>query len=336
MRFLFAKRLFKAHFGNLKFDKIVCFLTVLAVAATGVFVCGCNKGNDDTSSTVTVLSGTGDVSHKESSSSSSEESDSSDSGSQSVSKKASSSSSKKSTSSTTSKKKTSSTTSKKSTSSTSSTTSGTTKPISFPVFENAVAKSSAVDISYFSDAVFLGASQTLGMATKVGLTAKSHIYAYQSLNVSTIYTNKVFKVGGKTVSGMDAMRATKFSKAYLHFGINEIWMSLDKFTTQYEKIIDDVLKVNPKAIVYVEAIMPVPKSYTKTSNSKINKYNKALYELAQKKGVCFLDVTEAVRGKDGYLPADAASDGIHFASAYCTKWFNYLKTHTYAEKEIIE
>ena len=50
--------------------------------------------------------------------------------------------------------------------------------------------------------------------------------------------------------------------------------------------------------------------------------------MSVKKKVIYLNVAEAVQDKDGYLPAKAATDGIHMNKEYCDKWMYYIRTHT--------
>ena len=61
--------------------------------------------------------------------------------------------------------------------------------------------------------------------------------------------------------------------------------------------------------------------------SKINEYNTLIKAMAKEKGVIFLNVSESVADANGYLPADAATDGVHLKKSYCALWLEYLKNN---------
>ena len=92
---------------------------------------------------------------------------------------------------------------------------------------------------------------------------------------------------------------------------------------------------NVDAIIYVESILPVSEEVSLNHDyikmSKINEYNDLLKEMAKEKSVYYLDISSAVANEQGYLPVDAATDGIHLNKNYCDKWLQYLKTHYIVE-----
>ena len=45
----------------------------------------------------------------------------------------------------------------------------------------------------------------------------------------------------------------------------------------------------------------------------------------------YLDISSVIKDENGYLPDDAATDGIHLNKNYCDKWLQYLKTHYIVE-----
>ena len=108
-----------------------------------------------------------------------------------------------------------------------------------------------------------------------------------------------------------------------------------KFIKKYGEIIDSIKKINPNAIIYVESILPVSEevslNHDYIKKSKINEYNDLLKEMAKEKGVYYLDISSSVANEQGYLPDDAATDGIHLNKNYCDKWLQYLKTHYIVE-----
>lgn len=199
----------------------------------------------------------------------------------------------------------------------------------------AVPSGAAVEDSYFDDAVFIGDSRTEGFIMNSGLS-NTVSYTYKGLTVDTVYTSAVINMDGEKISVMDALKKTSFAKVYVMLGINETgWPSSSIFIEKFEKIIDDIHAVNPDAVIYVQAILPVSAAvsaeHSYLKNSKIFEYNRLLLEMSYKKKVCFVDSAEAVAAPDGSLPEDGAPDGIHPNKTYCQKWLEYLKTHTKPE-----
>lgn len=202
-----------------------------------------------------------------------------------------------------------------------------------PEISKAVPKSKAVENSYFNDAIFIGDSRTEGFFLYTGLTG-AKMYAYKGLMVNTFFTEKLFMQNGTKVSMLDAIKSNKnFSKVYIMLGMNELGWGYPKlFIDKYTEIIKEIRKINPNAIIYIQSILPVTE---KKSNEditynmkKINEFNTLLQKMSTDNSVHYLNVSEAVGTENGYLPADAAYDGVHLKAPYCNKWLEYLKTHT--------
>ena len=110
----------------------------------------------------------------------------------------------------------------------------------------------------------------------------------------------------------------------------------DIFIEKYAAIIDAALAANQDCLVYVQSILPVSAAKdaggTWCNNANVNARNERLKELAEEKGVYYLDVASAFRGEDGCLPAGDTPDGIHLTPGLCVSWLDYLKTHTVTEE----
>ena len=202
-------------------------------------------------------------------------------------------------------------------------------------FSKPVPISNPVDAAYFDDAVFIGDSRTEGLFLNTGLSNATPL-AHMGLMVDTVFTKPLFNVDGEKVSVIDALKVADFSKVYIMLGINETgWVYSSVFVQKYGEIIDAIREINPEAIIYIQAIMPVSQtvsdSHSYIKNAKISTYNQLLQGLAEEKRVYYLDTAGAVAGEDGALPEDAAPDGIHLVRSYCEKWLDYLMGHTAAQ-----
>lgn len=199
-------------------------------------------------------------------------------------------------------------------------------------FTKPVPVSTAADISYFNDSVFIGDSRTEGFILNLNLS-QIHAYTQKGLMVNTVFTEPVIELDDRMVTVMDAVRETSFSKVYIMLGINELgWGYSSKFIEKYGQIIDEIRTINPDAVIYIQSLLPVSQTVSEThnyvKNDKIKEYNILLAQLAAEKKVFFLDTAAAVIDENGCLPDDAATDGIHLKKAYCEKWLQYLQTHT--------
>lgn len=204
-------------------------------------------------------------------------------------------------------------------------------------FSSPVPQCDPVDDEYFSDAVFLGDSRTEGFALFSGLTTMT-TYASRGLNVSTVFTDASIDLNGTMVTAIDALKSTSFGKLYIMFGLNEAgWSSTDYFIEEYGRIIDEARAVNPDAVIYIQSVLPVTKSFSDSSDTfnkpRIDEYNSLLMKLAQDKQAYYVNCAEAVADSEGYLPEGSATDGIHFGVPQAQAWLEYLKTHTVSNSQ---
>lgn len=193
------------------------------------------------------------------------------------------------------------------------------------------------DEDYFQDAIFVGDSRTEGFMLNNGIMATIKSYTHKGLTVDTIFTSKVINKNGKKITIMDALKESDFSKVYLMLGINETgWPYNDMFISHYAKVIDEIKKINPNCIIYIQSIIPVSEkvsnSHEYVKNSKIKEFNSLIKKMADEKQVYYLNVSEALVNDFGFLPEEAAVDGIHLNREYCIKWFEYIKNHVIGVK----
>lgn len=184
--------------------------------------------------------------------------------------------------------------------------------------------------AYLKYAVFIGDSRTQGLQINSGVTTASFL-AGRGLNVTTIYEEKVIS---NKYTVLEALRKKQYKKVYICFGLNELgWAYPDKFIEKYGNLIDDIEKIEPDAEIIVESIAPVTKKKSKSDKTfnmkRIHKFNKLIKAMCKEKKLTYLDVTPAVVGDDGYLPAEATSDGIHMNKEYCKKIISYIVNNKY-------
>lgn len=196
-----------------------------------------------------------------------------------------------------------------------------------------VPESEAVTDSYFDDAAFVGDSITEGVAL-YEVMSNATVIAAKGINPDTVFKEDQIRTKDGYVSVLQALEQADPAKIYILFGANGVgWFTPEHFRESYSEFVDEVKAQHPDSIIYLQSITPVTKDYTGSSdqeinNDKINEYNQIIAEIAEEKGVYYLDIASALKGEDGCLPDEASNDGMHFTPEYYLKWFAYLKTHT--------
>lgn len=186
---------------------------------------------------------------------------------------------------------------------------------------------------YFDDALFVGDSITEGIKL-YDVMSNVTVLADTGVNLNSLYTKDVVELeDGSVVPILEATQYYNPGKIYLMMGINSMLSDEESFRESYAQVVDTLISQHPDAILYIQSILPVTAEYEQSSgavadNAKIDRYNEILKDLAEEKGVYYLNVAEVFKDENGCLPTEASPhDGIHFSSSWYRKWFDYLRTH---------
>lgn len=208
---------------------------------------------------------------------------------------------------------------------------GPTEPEAVPLPEETVAvaepepvvglvprQEEPVELSYFDDAAFIGNSLVDGFRMFSGVKNCDY-YAATS--------KTIFDIGDY----LDGMAGRKYGKIYLLLGINEIGYSMDTLMDAYGEVLDRLMADHPEAAIYAMGLSPVSAAKDASSSvftmDNIRTFNERLLLLAEEKGCCYIDLCDALGGEDGFLPAKATTDGIHFTASQYKVWLEYLQYH---------
>ena len=196
-----------------------------------------------------------------------------------------------------------------------------------------VAQGEWVASSYFDDAMFVGDSITEGIKL-YEVMSNTTVLSHTGINLDSIFTKEVIAAAdGSKKTIVEASKDYDPAKIYVLMGINSVLSGEDAFVKSYERLIDELMAQHPDATLYIQSILPVTAEYEKrknavTDNATIDSFNKRLKELAEQKGVYYLNVAEIFKDETGALHAQASpKDGIHFGANWYRKWFDYLRTH---------
>ena len=85
----------------------------------------------------------------------------------------------------------------------------------------------------------------------------------------------------------------------------------------------------PEAEIYLQSVLPISraadaKNEYGCNNAAIKKVNEAIKQLAKDEGVRYINPAASMTDSQGFLPDEAASDGVHLRKKYCRIWLNYL------------
>ena len=202
-------------------------------------------------------------------------------------------------------------------------------------FGTPLEEAEAVADSWFDDAVFLGDSRTEGLQLFSGLKHGSFLW----LRDAVLYRGELpkyalFGDGEEKVTMLQALGQKEYGAVYIFTGLNELERSPEYFREKLTAFLDRVLELQPRAVVYLQTVLPVNEAAVRGSglpasitNAGVEAFNGVIREVAAEKQVLLLDTAEVYRGEDGQLPAEMTSDGCHFKAKYYQRWADYLRTH---------
>ena len=189
------------------------------------------------------------------------------------------------------------------------------------------------DVKFDSTVAFIGDSRTQGFIMYNGLKNVQD-YSYIGLMVDTAITKQFVKTSnGNKITLLQDMANKNIKRVYIMLGVNELgWSYPQVFKAKYKELISEIRKVQPNCKIYVQSIIPMTKSKSDSdkifNNNNVAKFNKLVQEVAEEENVTYLDVKSVLVNKDGYLPEEASTDGIHVDKEYCEKWLQYLKNYS--------
>lgn len=183
-----------------------------------------------------------------------------------------------------------------------------------------------------NNVAFIGDSRTQAFLMYAGLKDVQD-YTNIGLMVDTALTKKfITNDNGEKITILEDLATKNIDTIYIMLGINELgWIYNDIFIKDYENLIDKILEVKPNCEIIVQSIIPVTKTKSEGdniyNNDKITEYNNLIKDMANRKGIKYIDLCTVLADKSGNLPKEASTDGIHLNKEYCQRWLKYLKNN---------
>lgn len=165
--------------------------------------------------------------------------------------------------------------------------------------------------SFFSGSCVIGDSLTEGLS----------VYGF-------LPSESVFSVIGASILDHDlALTAAKTYPKYAFFayGMNDMGNfggDAKSFASEYEKVLDEFIKVSPKTKVYVNTISTPSKEAIENNHSlKYYKiFNEAIIEMCGRKDIPYINITDILPEH----PECYEGDGIHAVPDYYYYWLDKL------------
>ena len=190
---------------------------------------------------------------------------------------------------------------------------------------------------YFSDAVFIGDSRTVGISEFAGIKNATFL-CKTSLSIYDFDKPKITYENKKT-SIKDVLSTHQFGKIYLMVGINECGTgTAQSFYERYRSVVMDIRQLQPDALIFIESNLLVTKEKSdhekSITNENIEERNKLIATLANQKDIVYIDINESSLCKDGALVSDYTWDQVHIKAQYYSVWKEFLLNHAIIKERL--
>lgn len=201
--------------------------------------------------------------------------------------------------------------------------------------------------AWFSDAVFVGDSITLGWKNynDMWLTVQgsenffgqTHFLCEGSYGAGHALESTEQYNGHPTYMGeqhniWDAVKLMGAKKVFICFGLNDLAIyGIDGTVNNFSALCDKISEVNPGVKIYIISAMYMYKgSYQddwKLSNPNLRELNNGLRNLCKEKGCMFVDIASHLVDSDGYLlPQYCSDEYVHQTVEAYNIWADILRS----------
>ena len=197
----------------------------------------------------------------------------------------------------------------------------------------------AVGREYFSDALFVGDSRTVGLK-EYGDMKGAVFFAQSGMSVFDLWKKKLSVFSETKESFEEVLGRKSYGKIYLMLGINEVGYELGQIQKKYQEALEKIREMQPEAIVYLCANLHITKEHSDKdeiiNNENLNRVNQMICGQADNQRSFYLDVNPVFDDESGSLSKEYASDAFHIYGKYYIKWADWLCTQAVEEEKRIE
>ena len=202
---------------------------------------------------------------------------------------------------------------------------------------------SAVEASWFDDAVFLGDSVTLKLSEYCMDNPEETLSDAKFFCAGSLgYNNALWDLDqedavhpyyeGENYQSKDCAAVTGAKKVFIMLGMNDIGLyGIDGAMEAAQTLISDIREASPGVDIYIQSVTPIMagKEGEDLNNLYIRQFNGELEIFCEESGYKYLDIYDQLADEGGYLPLEYCSDpeaqGKHFTDTACDIWIQYLK-----------
>ncbi len=184
----------------------------------------------------------------------------------------------------------------------------------------------AVEESYFDDALFIGDSRMVGVYEYAGLE-NATFYAKVSMTIYNLMDSRV-TTNDEVRTVRQGLENNQFGKIYLMVGLNELGTgNTEYFVSAYQEVLQEIQTMQPHALIYIQGIMHVSGDRDSHdsifNNENIDERNAALKELANGRNIVYIDVNSVYDDENGNLNAEYTADDVHLLGNCYEPWYEF-------------
>lgn len=194
----------------------------------------------------------------------------------------------------------------------------------------------AVPVKMDSSAVFIGDSVMQGV-DNYGVFPDAQFLTKIGLNIYSLLHDKNFMLSSGEVTAMDALREMKAETVFIMIGSNEIeWMAQEDILRYDRELIKQLRAYKKDIQIFFMSVPPIRHQYEVSvpdvTQKKIDAFNVELEKLCEEEQVPFINISEKLKGKDGYLKKKySETDGMHWRELGCKAFCKYIKEYLHIE-----
>lgn len=177
-----------------------------------------------------------------------------------------------------------------------------------------------VSDDYFENTLFLGDSRTVALQSRGFILAQNTFAVNGISHVAFLTQQFTDSITGVTGDIFSIVKERKPDKIYVALGVNGVaFIDKDTFLRRYEELIDGLMAASPESKIIIQCILPVnEQNYTggnpNLNNKNIDEMNTELLNMAESKGIFFLDISDLIKDENNRLAEVYDSgDGLHFS-----------------------
>lgn len=186
-----------------------------------------------------------------------------------------------------------------------------------------------VDNTYWSDALFIGDSRTMGLSEYADLGG-AHVFASSGMNVYKVFSEKLAVLDTGKQSLEELLAAHTYGKVYIMLGINELGYDFERSVEKYKEMLATIQAYQPDALFFLQANLHVIQKQSSSdplfNNPAIDRMNEQIAALADNKTLFYIDVNELFDDEQGNLSTEFAGDAAHIYGKYYAQWAEWLLT----------